>query len=482
MDSFSVPDDNSELDSHASSDRLTRSNTDIDCSTPGADSIDYSRTISSASSYSELTDDNGSTLDPPVSSPISKLVRRASPSVKKLGMKKNVDMLDWKAGSEEKAFSEIEMMKEKFSKLLLGEDMSGGGKGVCSAVALSNAITNLYATVFGHCYKLEPLPAEKKSMWRREMDCLVSVCDYIVEFFPSSQTLPDGTTLDIMATRPRSDIYLNLPALEKLDLMLLKTEFWYVEDDKQSLSTPSKSFRRIVQRKGEKWWLPVPCVPDTSGLSERSVKELHKRRECANQIHKAAMAINNSILSEMEVPESYTAALPKNGRVGVGDAIYRSVSTTENFSPDLLLDSLNMTSEHDALQIADRVEASMHVWLRKANMHSSSKSSWDMVKDLVADENKNQVLASRSETLLLCLKQRYPGLSQTTLDTCKIQHNKDVGQAILESYSRVLESLAFNIVAWIEDVLFVHASVRKRSRARQEQSQQDHPPSYCSEQ
>lgn len=105
MDSFSVPDDNSELDSHASSDRLTRSNTDIDCSTPGADSIDYSRTISSASSYSELTDDNGSTFDPPVSSPISKLVRRASPSVKKLGMKKNVDMLDWKAGSEEKAFS-----------------------------------------------------------------------------------------------------------------------------------------------------------------------------------------------------------------------------------------------------------------------------------------------------------------------------------------------------------------------------------------
>lgn len=118
-------------------------------------------------------------------------------------------------------------MKEKFSKLLLGEDMSGGGNGVCSAVALSNAITNLYgyydkltnfllyylssrlecrkknfflyrtATVFGHCYKLEPLPAEKKSMWRREMDCLVSVCDYIVEFFPSSQTLPDGTTLDV---------------------------------------------------------------------------------------------------------------------------------------------------------------------------------------------------------------------------------------------------------------------------------------------
>lgn len=35
------------------------------------------------------------------------------------------------------------MLKERFAKLLLGEDMSGGGKGVSSALALSNAITNL---------------------------------------------------------------------------------------------------------------------------------------------------------------------------------------------------------------------------------------------------------------------------------------------------------------------------------------------------
>lgn len=39
--------------------------------------------------------------------------------------------------------SEIELMKERFAKLLLGEDMSGGGKGVCTALAISNAITNL---------------------------------------------------------------------------------------------------------------------------------------------------------------------------------------------------------------------------------------------------------------------------------------------------------------------------------------------------
>lgn len=35
------------------------------------------------------------------------------------------------------------MMKERFSKLILGEDMSGCGNGVCTALAISNAITNL---------------------------------------------------------------------------------------------------------------------------------------------------------------------------------------------------------------------------------------------------------------------------------------------------------------------------------------------------
>lgn len=46
--------------------------------------------------------------------------------------------------------SEIEQMKERFAKLLLGEDMSGGGKGVSSALALSNAITNLAGTLLAY--------------------------------------------------------------------------------------------------------------------------------------------------------------------------------------------------------------------------------------------------------------------------------------------------------------------------------------------
>ncbi|KAA8539663.1 hypothetical protein F0562_026355 [Nyssa sinensis] len=87
-----------------------------------------------------------------------------------------------------------------------------------------------------------------------------------------------------------------------------------------------------------------------------------------------------------------------------------------------------------------------------------------MVKDLMVDGDKRELLAERAESLLLCLKQRFPGLTQTTLDTSKIQCNKDVGKSLLESYSRVLESLAFNIVARIDDLLYVDGLNRQTDK------------------
>jgi len=53
------------------------------------------------------------------------------------------------------------------------------------------------ATVFGQNLKLEPLKPEKKAMWKREMSCLMSVCDYIVEFAPTAQYLDDGTIVEV---------------------------------------------------------------------------------------------------------------------------------------------------------------------------------------------------------------------------------------------------------------------------------------------
>lgn len=369
--------------------------------------------------------------------------------------------------------SEIEMMKERFAKLLLGEDMSGGGKGVCTALAISNAITNLSATVFGELWRLEPLAPQKKAMWCREMEWLLCVSDSIVELVPSKQQFPGGGTYEVMETRPRSDLYMNLPALKKLDAMLISilegfqdTEFWYVDrgvivadaDECDAFSSSVSSGRPSI-RQEDKWWLPCPKVPP-KGLSEDARKRLQQCRDCTNQILKAALAINSNVLAEMEIPSAYLETLPKSGKTCLGDIIYRYI-TADQFSPECLLDCLDLSSEHHTLEVANRVEAAVHVWKLKdrkmypAHQKSKRKSWGGKVKSLVADSEKNLFLAQRAETLLHSLRLRFPGLPQTSLDMNKIQYNKDVGQSILESYSRVMESLAFNLMARIDDVLYV---------------------------
>ncbi|RRT75100.1 hypothetical protein B296_00011143, partial [Ensete ventricosum] len=236
---------------------------------------------------------------------------------------------------------EIEMMKERFSKLLLGEDMSGCGEGACTALAISNAITNLCGKHFtaSHFYLFSAFDSRRTVFFLQ----------------PPSSGSYGGWNLFRLRRRPC----------------------------------------------GEGRW---------SGFS------------------------------------------------GLGDVIYRYVAS-DHFSPECLLDCLDLSSEHRVLEVANRVEASIYIWRRRAATRpassSTAKSSWKIVKDMIVDADKRELLAERAETLLLCLKQRFPSLTQTSLDTSKIQFNKDIGKSILESYSRVLESLAFNIVARIDDLLHV---------------------------
>ncbi|KAI3499289.1 hypothetical protein L1887_35084 [Cichorium endivia] len=372
--------------------------------------------------------------------------------------------------------SEIDMMKEKFAKLLLGEDMSGGGKGVCTALAISNAITNLSASVFGELWRLEPLAPQKKAMWQREMEWLLSISDSIVDFVPSIQQSPSGGSYEIMATQPRADLALNLPALKKLDSMLISmldgfcnTEFWYVDrgivlpegDDCEAFPSRICGGRPSI-RQEEKWWLPYPKVPP-NGLSEDARKRLQQCKDCTNQILKAALAINSNVLSEMEIPQAYLESLPKSGKACLGDIIYRYI-TAEKFSPEHLVECLDLSSEHHTLEVVNRVEGAIYAWKLKGHKkHSKQKhSTWSgKVKGFVIDGDKNTYLAQRAETLLHTLRLRFPGLPQTSLDMTKIQYNKDVGQSILESYSRVMESLAFNITARIDDVIFIDDTTKR---------------------
>ncbi|KAF5932089.1 hypothetical protein HYC85_028260 [Camellia sinensis] len=354
----------------------------------------------------------------------------------------------------------MELMKERFSKLLLGEDMSGGGKGVSSALALSNAITNLAASVFGEQRRLEPMAPERKARWRKEIDWLLSVTDYIVEFVPSKQKNKDGTHMEIMSTRQRTDLHMNIPALRKLDAMLIdcldnfkeQNEFTYMskDDDKN-------------KRKDDKWWIPTPKVPP-NGLSESTRKWLQFQKDSVNQVLKAALAINAQVITEMEIPENYMDSLPKNGRASLGDSIYRSITVGDYFDPDHFLSTMDLSSEHKILDLKNRIEASVVIWKRKMNA-KDGKSAWGSAVSL----EKRELFEERAETILLIMKQRFLGIPQSALEISKIEYNRDVGQAVLESYSRILESLAFTVMSRIEDVLQADNLERNPSHGEQKQ-------------
>jgi hypothetical protein len=69
---------------------------------------------------------------------------------------------------------------------------------LCSRVSVLIAVDA--ASVFGALWRLEPFAAERRAMWRREMEWLLSVSDFIVELVPTWQRFPDGSTLEVSMT------------------------------------------------------------------------------------------------------------------------------------------------------------------------------------------------------------------------------------------------------------------------------------------
>ncbi|KAK4788163.1 hypothetical protein SAY86_019482 [Trapa natans] len=387
---------------------------------------------------------------------------------------------------------DVETMKEKFAKLLLGEDVTGGNNGISTALALSNSILNLAASVFGELWKLEPLPEERKIRWRREMDWLVSPTNYMVELVPAKQSGADGCTLEvafplilrllaiglyilstpidvgspfvsflitweqIMTPKARADIHMNVPALQKLDSILIEAldtmvnnEFWYTEGGSRDEGR-SKS-----ERPSKRWWLPYPQVP-RSGLSESEKKKLIYQGRIVHQVLKAAKSINENVLLEMPVPTIIGDALSKSGRANLGDELYK-VITSELSSPEEMLKSLNLKSKHHTLDCINRLEAAAFVWkdktLARASYKSPVRTSWSFKKDPMSEFDKTEALVNRAEILIQHLKHSYPNLPQTFLNATKVQYGKDVGHAVLEAYSRVLVNLAFSILSRIQDIL-----------------------------
>ncbi|KAG9154019.1 hypothetical protein Leryth_000526 [Lithospermum erythrorhizon] len=339
--------------------------------------------------------------------------------------------------------SDIDTMKEKFSKLLLGEDTTGGTIGVSSALALSNAITSLAASVFVELWKLEPLSEERKSRWHREMNWLLSPTNYMVELVPAKKVCSSGQTMEIMTPKVRSDVHVNLPALQKLDSMLIETldsmvnsEFWYAEVGSRAEG------RSWSGGQSKRWWLPYPRVP-TAGLSDAERRKLVNQGKLVHQVFKAAKAINENILLEMSIPSMISDALPKASKACLGEELY-GVLTSDTSTAENIVDLLELKSEHRILEVTNKLEAAIFTWKEKIRDQATGKKS---------DLEKFEVLVQRAEVLLQQLKSRYPNLPRTFFEVIKVQYGKDVGHSIMEAYSRVLANLAYSILSRIGDIM-----------------------------
>ena len=79
---------------------------------------------------------------------------------------------------------------------------------------------------------------------------------------------------------------------------------------------------------------------------------------------------------------------------------------------------MDLSSEHKILDLKNRIEASVVIWKRKMT-NKDGKSPWGSVS-----LEKRELFEDRAETILLILKQRFPGISQSTLDISKIQFSR----------------------------------------------------------
>lgn len=93
-----------------------------------------------------------------------------------------------------------------------------------------------------------------------------------------------------------------------------------------------------------------------------------------------------------------------------------------------MLSSLNLKSEHSALEAINKLEAAIFAWKEKITAQISSKSpvrtSWSFVKDPISEFDKTESLLDTAEILLQQVKARYPNLPQTFLEATKIQYGR----------------------------------------------------------
>lgn len=107
----------------------------------------------------------------------------------------------------------------------------------------------------------------------------------------------------------------------------------------------------------------------------------------------------------------------------MGDSLYRFIAS-DHFSIASLFDCLDFSAENVVSELVHRLEAAIIVWHTSCQSHNVSGSRRFTPKSPLVEAERTVLLAGRAEDLLQTLKQKFPYLSQTTLEAAKIQCNK----------------------------------------------------------
>ncbi|KAL0854607.1 hypothetical protein Bca101_059759 [Brassica carinata] len=318
-------------------------------------------------------------------------------------------------------------------------------------------------SIFGELWKLEPLCEEKKQKWRREMHWLLSPPNYMIELVPSKQNDANGRSPEIMTRKARRDIHMNLPALQKLDSMLIEildpmvnTEFWYSETSSRAEGTNKTT------SESKRWWLPSPQVPKPGLSSSGRKKKLLDKGKVVYQVFKATKSINENVLLERPVPAIIKEKIPKVSFLrSLTLVIWKQESTTV----DYIITSLKIGTQHTALETVNKLETAIFSWKERITEQDTSpvRTTWSFSKDSFSETGRTESLLNKAEALRPHIKSKYPNLPHSFLDATKIQYGKyrhqyfyvchDIGHAVLEAYSRTLANLAYRVLSRMGEIL-----------------------------
>ncbi|KAK4537327.1 hypothetical protein CDCA_CDCA12G3352 [Cyanidium caldarium] len=365
-----------------------------------------------------------------------------------------------------------------------------------NALQLSHAITNLHAGTFGEFKRLEPLPTAAASKWSIEIDFLLSPCEQIIIRVPGTRSLPDGRQVEVLENRLRPDIDEFLPKLRGMDAAM------------RDMLKSFRELRQLVQYGAElgdttattmttttssepsaaKWWLDRPRVP-SGGLPPGVQALLRRTWHEANDIRQMARSINDRVLRSIPLPEreysrhcfglditetstSALAALTRRSvereprvRDILPPDLYAAVTSDANFSAvTYARQAVLRLDEHAPLpswddesanarltDLAERLERAEFVYCVKIDKHTGRHRFGTPWK-----RNKLETYYAarrRCKRGAHALRESFPGISQTSRDQTRIRFNRDVGTAVLEAYSRVLEARAAAVASRVALVL-----------------------------